>query len=211
MGMDDNARFGRFTANELEYVEGGAAAWSIEAWYGSDVNRVHVRSEGERLDGHTAAADVEALWSHALTPFWNSQIGLRQDFGTGPRRTWMALGIEGLAPFWFDVDATLYLGASGRTAFRIEAAYDLLLGQRLVLQPQVGLDAYGKADPERGIGAGLSSIDAALRLRYEVRREFAPYVGIEHSRTFGGSAELARATGGPVEGTRWVAGLRFWF
>ncbi|MBN8728743.1 MAG: copper resistance protein B [Xanthomonadales bacterium] len=211
MGMDDNARFGRFTVEELEYVQGGAVAWSIEAWQGSDADRLHVRSEGERQDGRTGPADIEAFWSHAVAPFWNSLLGVRRDFGAGPQRTWAALGVEGIAPFWFDVDATFYIDRSGRTAFRIEAEYDLLLGQRLVLQPRLELDAYGKDDPERGVGSGLSGIGAALRLRHEIRREFAPYVGIEHSRTFGRSADFARAAGRPVTETRWVAGLRFWF
>jgi copper resistance protein B len=211
MGMDDNARFGRFTARELEFARGGAMAWNIEAWYGSDRNRLHVQSEGERADGRTGPADVEVFWSRALAPFWNGRLGLRRDFGAGPQRSWAAFGIEGIAPFWFDVDATLYIGDAGRTAFRIEADYDLLLSQRWVLQPQLELDAYGKDDAARGIGAGLSSVGAALRLRYEIRREFAPYIGIEHARAFGRSAGFARDAGHPARETRWVTGLRFWF
>jgi copper resistance protein B len=211
MGMDDRARLGTFALDRLEYVEGGAAAWSAQAWYGGDVNRFVLRSEGEHADGGIAHADLELLWGHAIAPFWDSRLGLRQDFGRGPDRTWVAFGMQGLAPYWFDVSATAYVGARGRTALRVEADYDLLLTQRLVLQPRVEVNAYGKDDPEAGIGSGLSDASVGVRLRYEIRREFAPYVGLQRSRLFGGSAEHARADGEEDSELQWVAGVRAWF
>jgi copper resistance protein B len=211
MGMDDRARFGTFALDRLEYVEGGAAAWSAQAWHGGDVDRFVLRSEGEHADGGVAHADLELLWGHAIAPFWDSRLGLRQDFGRGPDRTWVAFGMQGLAPYWFDVSATAYVGARGRTALRVEADYDLLLTQRLVLQPRVEVNAYGKDDPEAGIGSGLSDASVGVRLRYEIRREFAPYVGLQRSRLFGGSAEHARADGEEDSELQWVAGVRAWF
>lgn len=211
MGMDDRGRYGLFALDRLEYAEGGAAAWSAQAWYGGDVDRIVLRSEGEHVDGGIAHADVELLWGHAIAPFWDSRIGLRKDFGKGPDRSWAAFGVQGLAPYWFEVSATAYIGEQGRTALRVEADYDMLLTQRLVLQPRVEFNAYGKDDPAAGTGSGLSDASLGLRLRYEVRREFAPYVGVEWSRLFGGSAELAREDGHDASALQWVAGVRLWF
>jgi copper resistance protein B len=211
MGMDDRARVGLFALDRLEYVEGGAKAWSAQAWYGGDSDKLWLRSEGRHADGGIEHADVELLWSHAIAPFWDRQLGVRRDFGRGPDRTWAAFGVQGLAPYWFELAATAYVGAAGRTALRVEADYELLLTQRLVLQPRLELNAYGKDDPEAGIGSGLSDAAFGLRLRYEIRREFAPYVGVEWTRLFSGSADLARADGHDVNDMQWVVGLRAWF
>lgn len=129
----------------------------------------------------------------------------------GPSQTWAAVGIQGLAPYWFEVEATAYVGAAGRTHLRLETEYELLVTNRLVLQPILELEAYGKADPERGIGAGLSSTDAGLRLRYEFRREFAPYVGVTWNRTYFGTAEFAEAEGEKTGGAKLTLGMRVWF
>lgn len=211
MGMDDRSRFGLFALDRLEYVEGGGAAWSARATYGGDENRFVLRSEGEYEDGSIAHADVELLWGHAIAPFWDSRIGLRRDFGGGVDRSWLAFGVEGLAPWWFEVSATAYLGSNGRTAVRLEADYEWLLTQRLVLQPRVELNAYGKADSAAGTGSGLSDASFGLRLRYEIRREFAPYAGIQQSRLFGATADHARAEGDTASDLAWVAGVRIWF
>lgn len=211
MGMDDRARFGLVAFDRLEYVEGGATAWSAQAWYGGDVDRIVLRSEGEHVDGGIEHADVELLWGHAIAPFWDSRIGIRRDFGRGPERTWAAFGVQGLAPYWFELSATAYVGEHGRTALRVEADYELLLTQKLVLQPRLEFNAYGKGDPAAGVGSGLSDASFGLRLRHEIRREFAPYIGIEWSRRFGGSADLAREEGHDVSDLQWVAGVRFWF
>ena len=214
MGMDDRAYFGLVAFDRFEYVDGSdahALAWSGRASVGGDVDRFVLRSEGAHANGSFEHADAELLWSHALAPFWDSQVGVRRDFGEGPDRTWAAFGVQGLAPYWFEVGATAYLGEQGRTALRAEIEYELLLTQRLVLQPRLELNAYGKRDPLARSGAGFSDAEIGLRLRYEIRREFAPYIGVERHQRFGGSADYARADGHDVVDTQWVAGIRFWF
>ncbi len=128
-----------------------------------------------------------------------------------PGRGWAALGIEGLAPYLFDVSATLYAGGGGRYAARLRGSYDLLLTQRLVLTPEAEMNLYAKADPARRVGSGLSDIDSGLRLRYEVTRKFAPYVGASWERRFGATASFARADGEPVSDWRFAFGIRSWF
>lgn len=124
------------------------------------------------------------------------------------RRDWAAFGVQGLAPYWFEIEATAYLGQSGRTAFRARAEYELLLTQRLILQPELEANLYGKSDPQRGVSDGLSDASVGLRLRYEIRREIAPYVGVVWKRHFG---DAAFAPGGESAQTQFVAGLRVWF
>ena len=137
--------------------------------------------------------------------------GLRYDSGIAPDRKWLAVGVQGLAPYWFEVDAAAYIGEQGRTALRLSAEYELLLTQKLVLQPRVEANFYGQRDAARELGAGLSSLITGVRLRYEIRREFAPYVGVEWGGKFGGTADYARATGVRAHETRVVAGVRFWY
>ncbi len=214
MGMDDRATFGMFALDRLEHVAGdgnSATAWSAQGWLGGDFDKFWLRSEGVRQNGAFEHADAELLWSHAIAPFWDSQLGVRRDFGRGPDRTWAAFGVQGLAPYWFELAATAYVGEQGRTALRFEAEYEALLTQRWVLQPRFELNAYGKDDPALHIGSGLSDAAFGLRLRYEIRREFAPYVGVEWSRRFGRSADFARADGGDASEMQWVAGVRVWF
>jgi copper resistance protein B len=214
MGMDDRARFGHVAFDRFEYVDAGdghALAWSARASYGGDIDRFAVRSEGERANGSFEHADAELLWSHAIAPFWDSQVGVRRNFGDGPGRNWAAFGVHGLAPYWFEVGATAYLGEQGRTALRAEIEYELLLTQRLVLQPRLELNAYGRRDPAARIGAGLADAEVGLRLRYEIRREVAPYIGVERRQRFGASADYARADGNDPGDTQWVVGVRFWF
>lgn len=187
------------------------AAYDVQAWYGRVYDRVVLKAEGEIDDGTTEEARTELLWSHAIASFWDAQLGLRYDSGAGPNRGWLAFGVQGLAPYWYEVDLAGYLGEDGRTALRLEAEYELLLTQRLILQPRIEAELYGKRDPERGLGSGLSEVTAGLRLRYEIRREFAPYVGVEWARKFGGTEDIARAAGNDPKESRVVAGVRFWF
>jgi len=214
MGMDDRATFGLFALDRLEHVAGdgnSAAAWSAQGWLGGDFDKLWFRSEGVRRDGAFEHADVELSWSHAIAPFWDGQLGVRRDVGRGPDRSWAAFGVQGLAPYWFELAATAYVGEQGRTALRFEAEYEALLTQRWIVQPRVELNAYGKDDPALHVGSGLSDAAFGLRLRYEIRREFAPYVGVEWSRRFGRSADFARAEGGSAGEMQWVAGVRVWF
>jgi copper resistance protein B len=214
MQMDDTHRFGKVMLDQLEWrgaQQAGAGAWDAEGWYGGDYNKLWIKTEGERHGGLTLDASSEFLLDHVIARWWDAQAGIRQDFGKGPARTWLALGVQGLAPFWLNVEATLYVGNEGRTAARVKADYDLLLTQRLILQPFAEANLYGKADPRRLIGSGLSDIELSLRLRYEVRRELAPYVGVGWFKRFAGTAGLARAAGEGSDEVELIAGLRVWF
>ncbi len=191
--------------------EGSALNWDATAWVGRDVDRLWLRSEGERVEDKTEEADLEAFWGHSFARWWDFVAGVRQDFDPGSSQTWAAFGVQGLAPYKFEVEATAYLGESGRTALQLEAEYELLLTNRLILQPLVELNVYGKDDPQRGIGSGLSTTEVGLRLRYETRREFAPYIGVTWDRKWGDTADFARLDGEAVEDTRWIAGVRIWF
>lgn len=208
MRMDDTERYGRITVDQLEWQNADHAdiGWDVQAFYGGDYHKLWLKTEGVH-EQHEDDVRVEALWIRIVTPWWSTQVGVRQDFGDAPSRTWLAFGVEGLAPQWFDVEAAVYFGEQGRTAFRADVSYDLLLTQRLVLQPQIEADVYGKDDRERRIGSGLSDIEVGLRLRYEVRRELAPYIGVHWVRRFGETADLA----GDDSDTRFVAGVRVWF
>ncbi|MFN2444736.1 MAG: copper resistance protein B [Vicinamibacterales bacterium] len=200
--------------DQLEWQVGDgitAANWDNRGWVGRDVNRFWFRTEGEAEEGDLAEAQAHALYGRAIHRWWDVVVGVRQDFRPGPARTWAAIGLQGLAPYWFEVEATAYVGESGRTHFRFETEYELLLTNRLILQPLVELEIYGKDDPERGIGAGLSSGEAGLRVRYGFRREFAPYIGVTWNRKFFGTGDFARAAGDDTGGARFATGVRVWF
>ena len=190
---------------------GSGQAWEVQGWVGSDLNRLWLRSEGERVDSHTESADLEALYGRSVSPWWDVVAGIKHDFKPGDSQTWAAFGVQGLAPYKFEVQATAYVGESGRTALNLEAEYELLLTNRLILQPLVEVDVYGKDDPQRGIGSGLSTVEAGLRLRYEFTRRFAPYIGVVHERSFGDTADFRSDEGEDTRDTRWVAGVRVWF
>lgn len=188
-----------------------SAVYDLQAWYGRTYDRAVLKAEGDIDDDEVKEASTELLWGHAIAAFWDTQLGVRYDSGEGPDRTWLAFGAQGLAPYWFEIDATGYIGDEGRTALNLEAEYELLLTQKWILQPRIEADFYGKDDSERGIGSGLAEASAGIRLRYEIRREFAPYVGVEWAGKFGDTKDLARAAGEDPTETRVVAGLRFWF
>jgi copper resistance protein B len=201
-----------FDRLEWQAAGGGSGGqWDSSGWIGRDLDRLWFRTEGEGEDGRISGADAHVLYGRAIARWWDVVIGIRQDVRPGPAQTWTAIGVQGLAPYWFEVEATAYVGASGRTQLRLESEYELLLTNRLILQPRAELDFYGKSDPGRGIGAGLSTAEAGLRLRYEIRRELAPYVGLEWSRTFFGTADFARDSGESSAGPRLAAGVRLWF
>ncbi len=184
--------------------------WDTRGWIGNDRTRAWFRAEGDSRDGRVRDAQFHAFYARRLFRWWDAVVGVRQDLRPGPAQTYAAVGVQGLAPYWFQVEATAYLGAAGRTHLRLETEYELLVTNRLVLQPLVELEVYGKADPARRIGAGLSTVDAGLRLRYEFRREFAPYVGVTWQRAFFGTADRAAAAGERTGSARLVVGLRWW-
>jgi len=215
--MDDDPFVWMVLVDRLEWQqtsEDHALAWDAKAWFGHDDNRLWLRSEGKGEPpehGRIEHSDIEALWGKPVSSWWDVLFGVRHDFEPSPSQTWAAIGVQGMAPYKFEVQATAYLGEGGQTALQAEVEYDLLLTNRLILQPRIEATAYGRDDAERGIGSGLGEIDAGLRLRYEVRREFAPYIGVEWGRSFGETADFARIAGEDIEDLRFVAGARFWF
>ncbi|MEY2170237.1 copper resistance protein B [Rhodanobacter sp. FW106-PBR-LB-2-19] len=214
MERHDAKSLGMLLIDQLEAFHGldaNGQAWEAQGWYGSDTSKLWVRTEGERSGGRLEDGDVEAFWSHAVAAFWDSQLGVRQDFGAGPERTWAAFGVQGLAPYWFELEATGYIGANGRTAARLRADYELLFTQRLILQPEAEVNLYGKDDPQRRIGSGVSDVQFGLRLRYEFHRQFAPYIGVNWIRRIGTTADYARQDHQPVLDWQIVAGVRIWF
>ena len=185
-------------------------AWEARGWLGTDLDRLWLRSDAVRVNGAFEAADAELFYGRSVSTWWDVLGGVRQDFRPGEARTWVALGMQGLAPQRFEIAATAYVG-SGRTAARFETGYRLLFTNRLILQPRLDLWLYGKDDAARGLGSGLSTAEFGLRLRYEFTRRFAPYVGVEFERAMGDTASLRRVAGVPVTDTRVVLGLRTWF
>ncbi|MNV19873.1 Copper resistance protein B precursor [compost metagenome] len=209
----------RTTAVIIDRLEAGVGdddesyLWDVQGWSGGDINRFWWKSEGEGdFGGELEEAEVQALYSRAISPFWDVQAGLRQDFRSeGEDTTHLVLGLQGLAPYWWEVDAAAFLSTEGDLTARVEAEYDQRITQRLILQPRFEIEASARDIPELEIGSGLSSIEAGLRLRYEIRKEFAPYVGVEWSHALGSSADYIEARGGEVEDTRFVVGLKAWF
>ena len=187
-------------------------AWDAEAWHGGDIDKLWLKTEGEgEFGGAVDSAEVQALWSHAIGPFFDLQAGLRYDIRPRPDRGHVVLGVQGLAPYWFEVDAAAFLSEKGDLTARLEAEYDQRITQRLILQPRVELDLAAQDVPELGIGAGLSTVELGLRLRYEVEPRFAPYVGVAYERAFGDTADFRRAGDEDLGGWNLLLGVRAWF
>jgi len=210
--MDDNPLVAVFRGDRLEYGDGDALGWDLRAGIGRNFDKLWLRSEGERGDGRLDHASSELYWSHATGPWWDRTLGLRHDRNPGGHdRDWAAIGVQGLAPYKFEFEATGYVGTSGRLAARVEAEYEVLLSNRLILQPQIEANLYSRDDPDNHVGRGLSDASFGLRLRYEFSRRFAPYIGFAWTRRFGDTADLVEAAGGEASEHGWVAGVRFWF
>ena len=187
--------------------------WDGEGWIGTDMNKLWVKSEGFSDNTTVSDGDHEALYDHPIPRmrYFDAQVGVRGDLDSGPHRAWAALGIEGLAPYFFEIAPTLYFRNGGHVAGRVTTSYDLLLAQRWILQPEAELNFYSKDDPGRQIGSGFSDLDAGLRLRYEISRKFAPYTGFAYSGKYGNTARYVRQTGGTTSDARFIFGLRIWY
>lgn len=201
--------------DRLEWRPGRGAdgyAWEAEGWTGGDIDRFAFKTKGEGTFGGTVEqAEVQALWSHALDSWFNLQAGVRQDFRPEPRRTYAAIGIEGIAPYWFKLEGQAFLSNKGEVSARAEASYDQRITQSLIAQPAAEVNLSAQDVPELGIGSGVTSVELGLRLRYEIVREFAPYVGVNWERKVGRTADYARDEGENPDSLRLVAGIRFWF
>mgnify|MGYP003638567378 FL=1 len=211
--LADEHAFWSVLGDRLEYQEDSdSTVYDIQAWYGTTYNRFVIKAEGDIADGTLEESSTELLWGHALNAYFDTQFGVRLDqYDEGKDRQWLAIGMQGLAPYWFELDVTAYVGDDGRTALSAEAEYELLLTQRLILQPRAELNLYGKDDLDNRLGSGLSDLAVGLRLRYEFSRQFSPYIGVEWTDTYGDTADYRRAAGEDTSGTQFVAGLRFWF
>jgi copper resistance protein B len=189
-----------------------AFCWEGQGWIGTDYDKLWLKSEGFALGkGGVEDGQHELLYDRAVLTYLDLQAGVRTDWDSGTGRTWAAFGVQGLAPLFFDYEATGYLSDSGHAALRLAASYDLLITQRLILQPEAEMNFYSKADPGRQVGAGFSDLDAGLRLRYEISRKFAPYIGVAYAGKFGQTANIARSNGEGVGAAQFVFGIRSWF
>jgi copper resistance protein B len=197
---------GRWNGTNTEFK------WDGQGWVGTDYNKLWIKSEGTlQSNGTLDDGQHQFLYSRAITTYFDLQGGLRSDLDSRPTRNWAAFGIQGLAPYFFDLELTGYVSGQGHLAAKLEASYDLLITQRLILQPEIELNLYSKADPERLVGAGFSDIDTGLRLRYEFSRNFAPYLGVVYEGRFGQSASYARRLGESTGDFRFAFGARVWF
>ncbi|MBL4574188.1 MAG: copper resistance protein B [Gammaproteobacteria bacterium] len=180
------------------------------AWIGNSYRRILLQAQIEMVEGEVEEGEIDLLYSRAVSPFWDIRAGLHRSFGESADRDWAAIGFKGLSPYWFEIDAALHIGKSGSAALDFEAEYELLLTQRLVLQPRIDIKAFSETDVELGRGSGLSTVKIGARLRYEIDRQFAPYLGVERVKRFGETADLLPLGLSQTE-THWVIGLRFWY
>lgn len=198
---------------EVQFGDGGdVGVWDVQGWYGGDRDKLFIKTEGEFSfsDDEIEDGEVQALWSRAVSTYWDVQTGVRYDFE--PRgRTHAVLGVQGLAPYLFEVDAAAFLSTDGDLTARIEAEYEILLTQSLVLQPRVEVELSAQDIEAFETGAGVSGFDAGLRLSYAVVPEFAPYVGVEWQTAFGDTRDIIREEGGDPERIVALIGLRTWF
>lgn len=215
--MLDEMRFSTVAVmiDRLEYSAGKGRdgyAWEAEGWYGGDIDRFVLATEGEGSFGDKPEqAEVRALWRHALDPWFNLELGVRHDIRPQPQRSYAVIGIEGLAPYWFELEGQFFLSDKGDAHVRAEASYDQRITQSLIVQPRIEIDAAFQDVPELGIGSGVDKIELGARVRYEFAQEFAPYVGVNWERRLGQSASFARAAGEDVSGLNLVLGIRAWF
>jgi len=201
-----------FDQLEWQFVHGEPGSrWDSRSWVGGDRNRLWIRTEGDAVDGILDTAEAQVLFGRSFSRWWDVVAGVRFDARPAPSHTWFAVGIQGMAPQFLDVQATAFIGQSGHVAARLEVEHDLLITQRLVLQPLVELSLSGTDDPDRGIGTGLSTGEVGFRIRYEIKRELAPYAGVVWHKKLFGTGDAAREQGDDPGGWHLVSGLRFWF
>lgn len=188
-----------------------AYALDAQGWIGKDLDKLWLKTDLEVVEGEVEESELQLLYGRAIAAYWDLQLGLRHDNKPSPSQDWLVLGVQGLAPYWFDVDAALFIASGGQTSVRLQAEYELLITQRLVLSPHFGLTFYGQNDPVQEVGAGLAEAEASLRLSYAIRREFSPYLGITWRGHYGNTADYARQADEAVRETQAVIGVQAWF
>ena len=214
MGIEDDPVVSLVKVDQLErrYTDGkDIVVWSADAWVGYDLHKFWLKTKGERVANTTESAELQLLYSKAVSPFWALQFGVKRDFQPTPNRTWAVITANGLAPYMIETDASLFIGKSGRLSVQLDAEYEYMLTQKWVLVPELEFSVFSKDDAETETGKGLAKVEAGLRLGYEISREFAPYIGINWERKFGKTADFAREHGEGVEDTQLLLGVRFWF
>jgi copper resistance protein B len=186
--------------------------WEGEASYGGDIQRFKLKYEGEgQSRGSVEDAEFQALYERAISPYWNINAGVRHDSKPAPSRTYAVVGIEGLAPYWIDLAATLFISSKGNILLRAESHYDQYITQSLILQPRIEANLAAQNIPENNIGSGLSTLELGLRLRYDIDRQFAPYIGVEWDTKTGNTADYARIARLNPSSVNFVVGVRAWF
>ena len=191
--------------------DGTLGAWDGYLWIGKDLNKAWIKTKGERTSETTEVAEIQLLYSRAIDTNWDLQLGGRHDTFPDTERNWATIGFNGIAPYWFEIDTALFVGENGQKSLRFEAEYEFMLTQKWVLYPEIEANWFSEDDDELGIGSGLAGVEAGLRLRYEITRQFAPYVGVNYERLLGDTEDIAKAAGEVTSETQLVAGLRFWF
>jgi len=212
--MTDDPILTMIKVDQLEIIDIGNKndmAWDLQGWIGQDLNKLWLKTEGESVNSEIEEAEVQLLYSRAVAPYWDAQIGWRHDSQPSPTRDWLVFGIQGLAPYFFETDIAFFISDSGNIGLRTQFEYELMLSQKWILSPELEANIFTKSDAVAGTGEGLSDMSLGLRLRYELKREFAPYIGIEWNKRFGKTADFAREENEHISNFHWVMGVRVWF
>lgn len=211
---EDDPLLYMFKADQLEVRdgdEGNFAVFEGSLWIGKDLNKLWIKSEIEADEDETEGSEWQLLYSRAIDPNWDFQVGLRTDVKPEPERNWLALGFYGVSPYWFEIDTALFIEEDDQVNLRLEAEYEIMLTQKWVLAPEIEVNWYSDDDDELGIASGLAELETGIRLRYEITREFAPYIGINYESLLGDTRDIADDNDEESSDTQLVAGLRFWF
>lgn len=217
--MHDNPNFWSIDAEKLQLAQQHhqnddqySGQYDVRIWYGNSANRLYINNEGELQKQKLTDASSEIAWWHAIAPYWNTSLGFKQDYGHEQRdQSWTSIGINGVAPYWFDVGANLYVSKDGDTQLKLSGSYDLYISQKLVLQPEIETTFYGKNNAAYQYGSGLSSIGSGFKLRYDITPQISPYIGFEHERFFGKTADYLRQDHEATHDSQIAVGLRFWY
>lgn len=214
-GMEDDPIVTKVMIDQLEtrITDGDdPLVFEGQMWIGKDLNKFTIKADFEQVKGITEELELQALYSKAIAVYWDFQIGVRQDLKPSNfKRNWLAIGFQGLAPYWYEIDTALFIGESSQVGLRFSAEYEWMFTQRWVLSPEFEVNFHSKDDVETGVGSGLSDTQLGLRLRYEIKREFAPYIGVNWNKKYGNTADFARTAGQAVDDSQIVVGIRAWF